>query len=113
MSKGKFAPGKRVMLLRSERQNPRTAHFVNTLQVLLIVRPDDFDEGRGCPRWELAGIRSAIGEKVAWSQKCMILIDPDETPEQSIEAMRCLHDTTAPVKAKSPDVVRPFKWEAL
>lgn len=35
-----------------------------------------------------------------------------ETPEESIEAMKRLHDTSAPAKKKEP-VVRPFEWEAL
>lgn len=35
-----------------------------------------------------------------------------ESPEESTEAMKRLHDTTVPAKKKEP-VVRPFQWEAL
>lgn len=39
-------------------------------------------------------------------------IRPGESPEESTEAMRRLHDTSVPAKNKEP-VVRPFEWEAL
>ena len=98
MSKGKFEPGKSVLLLRSERQNPKTEHLVNTQQTITRKIAQDFDFRRNCPRWELANVRVLCGVLVAWSQKCMIIIDPDETPEQSIEAMRLLYDINVPDK---------------
>lgn len=113
MSKGKFAPGKCVLLLRGTSDWARK--YNGALATLEAVAPST---ASGSPCWYLREVRDRVGDlRCKWQQKNMILIDPDETPEQSIEAMRRLHDTTAPakepVKAKAPDVVRPFKWEAL
>lgn len=115
MIRGKFAPGKRVLLLRSPLQTAHTAHLVRTVQVLeekvSETHPMSFLDTSET-FWSLVGVLSLRGKRVAWSQVDMILIDPDETPDESAEAMRRLHDTTVPAKKKEP-VVRPFQWEAL
>ena len=106
MSKGKFAPGKRVLLVESVNKSLR--HLLGSVHTL--GEPSPYYQSS----WRMApNIYNTLGKIASWAEDHMVLIDPDETPEQSVEAMRRLHDTTAPAKAKAPAVVRPFKWEAL
>lgn len=99
MSKGKFEPGKRVLLLRdSLNPEPRVDHLVGTDQILgQQFKP--FSNARGGTAWDIVGARSTQGHLVCWQEKFMILLDPDETPEQSSEAMRNLYSLPQKVTA--------------
>jgi len=91
MSKGKFAPGKRVLLLSSPDTCEQARPFVGSLQIL----------GNLCPvfagHWDMnPTLICSDGVQLAWREKYLLIIDPDETNEQSIEAMRLL--TSSPNK---------------
>jgi len=89
MSKGKFEPGKWVWLIRGI--SPWAKKYNETLQKLESVAYNDEDG----TNWFVVGIndQTQSGLRCVWMQKCMIPIDPDESPEQSIEAMRNLMQT--------------------
>lgn len=44
-------------------------------------------------------LRDEFGDLVAWADEHLRPIRPDETPEESTEAMKRLHDTRKEVKA--------------
>lgn len=105
MLKGQFAPGKRVLLLRPANDcvlDPNLTHLVGTEQVLdRTVAPYEMMHfAFQAKHWVLRGVSYPTREydEVAWPQRDMFLLDPDETPEQSAEAMRKLHETTTAKK---------------
>lgn len=55
---------------------------------------------------------SRLGDLMAFRDQDLRPIRGGETPEESAEAMKRLHDTSAPARKKEP-VVRPFEWEKL
>jgi len=83
MSKGKFEPGKMVLIKKSI--NPRCQHLIGSIQVLGYLSKHYIGNWRFSP-----DAFSTKGVPVSFAEQDMILIDPDETPEQSIEAMRLL-----------------------
>lgn len=101
MSKGKFEPGKRVLLLRNS--GAFTSHLVGTEQTLefrvpstKVCRPQQEMSEKW---WRLEGCVSSRGRGVSWHEDRMILLDPDESPEQSAEAMRNLYSFPQKVTA--------------
>lgn len=97
MSKVKFEPGKRVLVL-GPGFDPTSWHVVGKdcrlgQEVGPLPQTPDRDH------WELAGERSTDGYRIAWPKSKLILLDPDETPEQSAEAMRDLHSLPQKVTA--------------
>lgn len=106
MNKGQFAPGKRVLLLNCEPEyetKPELAYLIGTEQTLEVLVPaHEVGDGKShLTYWLLRGVVYPTPEfdRVAWPQRYMFLLDPDETPEQSAEAMRKLHEITTPKKA--------------
>lgn len=96
MLKGQFAPGKRVLVL-GPCNNTLTMHVIRTECTLGFKFPHT--DWRGRIMWELAGVHATNGDPICWPQDKLVLLDPDETPEQSAEAMRKLHEITTPKKA--------------
>lgn len=102
MSKGKFEPGKRVLLLGPVdcKPLPWAIPHIGTVAELEAYA-EDAPRFYGVDAWFLVGIGrcATTGKRNAWRQKSMILLDPDESPEQSAEAMRNLYSLPQKVTA--------------
>lgn len=97
--------------------------FATTRGLSKFVRAGERGNWDGC--WNCT---PAIGRDLPWSGVNLLdiaycvgrpiddailrPIRPGETPEESTEAMKRLHDTSVPAKKKEP-VVRQFQWEEL